>query len=63
VVGVPSFSSEEKNSAFTFCLFAWQRRNFNAKIVSFEEERGTKNKKRRKKRETRQDSLFYSLFY
>ena len=27
VVGVPSFSSEEKNSAFTFCLFPSRRKS------------------------------------
>jgi hypothetical protein len=40
-----------------------QRRNFNAKIVSFEEERGTKKQKEEKKRDkTRLFSFLFSFF-
>lgn len=66
MVGVPSFS-EEKNSAFTFCLFPSRRksrksnnRNFNAKICIFRRERHKKTK--RGKKERQDSSLFYSLF-
>ena len=66
MVGVPSFS-EEKNSAFTFCLFPSRRKSRKSKVeISMQkyvlsEERGTKKQKEEKKRE-QDSSLFYSLF-
>ena len=65
VVGVPSFS-EEKNSAFTFCLFPSRRksrksntrRNFNAKICLFRRERHKKQKEEKKRDKTRLSFLF-----
>ena len=69
-VGVPSFS-EEKNSAFTFCLFPKSRRksrksntrrNFNAKICLFRRERHKKQKEEKKRDKTRLFSFLFSFF-
>ena len=71
MIGVPSFS-EEKNSAFTFCLFPSRRksrksntrRNFNAKIVSFEDRRERHKKTKRGKKERHcKTALFFILFF